>query len=200
MNIRKISAFMVVIMLASSMCGCKKKVESTGRLLTPQGFATEAEADVDNEENTGEQPLTAADRLLFTYEYRNNAWGYQYTVYAIYGDGRCYYYSLDAGDFTPPEFSKDDVDSVIDLSSDMVSFHYDQDFINELYKYATEFDPEAPKTEKHSAYDAGQTSLYYWDEDMNKVMLLNEGDTRYEFDDPNFEMIQKLWGSRYAHM
>ncbi len=200
MNIRKISAFMVAIMLTSSMCGCKKKVEAAGKMQMPAGLHANGLSEEAAEEIDGEQPLTDADRILFTYEYINCAWGFQYTVYVIYGDGRCYYYSLDRGDYTPPEFSKEDIGSVIDLSSDMVSFNYDQDFINELYQHARDFDPNAPKTEKHSAYDAGQNKLFYWDEDMNKVLLLNQGDSQYTFDDPNFDIIQKLWETRYAHM
>ena len=201
MNIRKMSAFIASVIMASSFCGCKKKVKSTGRMQLSQALSAEkASEETDDATIDGEQPLTDPDRILFTYEYRNNAWGYQYSVYVILGDGRCYYHSLKAGDFTVPEFSKEDIDSVIDLSSDMISFYYDQDFINELYKRARDFDPNAPKTEKHSAYDAGQNSLYYWDEDMNKVLLLSEGDYRYTFDDPNFDVIQKLWETRYAHM
>ena len=201
MNIRKMSAFIASVIMASSFCGCKKKVKSTGRMQLSQALSAEkASEETDDATIDGEQPLTDPDRILFTYEYRNNAWGYQYSVYVILGDGRCYYHSLKAGDFTVPEFSKEDIDSVIDLSSDMVSFYYDQDFINELYQHARDFDPNAPKTEKHSAYDAGQNSLYYWDEDMNKVLLLSEGDYRYTFDDPNFDVIQKLWETRYAHM
>lgn len=201
MNIRKMSAFIASVIMASSFCGCKKKVKSTGRMQLSQALSAEkASEKTDDATIDGEQPLTDPDRILFTYEYRNNAWGYQYSVYVILGDGRCYYHSLKAGDFTVPEFSKEDIDSVIDLSSDMISFYYDQDFINELYKRACDFDPNAPKTEINHAYDAGQSALYYWDEDMNKVMLLNDGDTKTTFDDPNYDMIYNLWSNRYAHM
>lgn len=200
MNIRKMSAFIMSVIMASSVCGCKKKVESTGKVQIPQALSSDQLSEEAAEEIDGEQPLTDPDRILFTYEYRNSAWGYQYTVYVVLGDGRCYYHSLKAGDFTLPEFSKEDIDSVIDLSSDMVSFNYDQDFINELYQHARDFDPNAKESKKHSAYDAGQTSLYYWDEDMNKVMLLSEGDYRYEFEDPNFEKIKTLWSNRYRFM
>ncbi|HAU50394.1 MAG TPA: hypothetical protein DCW43_01310, partial [Clostridiales bacterium] len=120
MNIRKMSAFIASVIMASSFCGCKKKVKSTGRMQLSQALSAEkASEETDDATIDGEQPLTDPDRILFTYEYRNNAWGYQYSVYVILGDGRCYYHSLKAGDFTVPEFSKEDIDSVIDLSSDM---------------------------------------------------------------------------------
>ena len=196
MNIRKISAFMVAIMLTSSMCGCKKKVEAAGKMQMPAGLHVNGLSEEAGDDIDTNQSVVDADRILFTHEYRNQAWGYQYTVYVIYGDGRVYYYSLDPN----PGFSKDDIDSVIDLSKDQPSFTFDQEFINELYEYARNFDPNAKESKKHSAYDAGQTSLYYWDEDMNKVMLLSEGDYRYEFEDPNFEKIKTLWSNRYRFM
>ena len=50
--------------MASSVYGCKKKIESSGKVQIPQALSSDQLSEEAAEEIDGEQPLTDPDRIL----------------------------------------------------------------------------------------------------------------------------------------
>ena len=140
------------------------------------------------------------DRVVFTWQYSNAAWGLQKNVILVLGDGRTYSYNQD-------EMAKyeltiggpiNDVAKIL-IENKEPDGIMDTDYLLKMYSYAEKVDPEAKTTRKNVKKDYGQKNLYYYKEDGTKVLCASDGDWRYDIDDSNAKKVEKLWEERYLH-
>ena len=220
MNRRVISAFAAVVLTAGVTCGCNKKEDKSGKIsikMTEADSQTETEAEPSSDSTTKGNSASDTsfddadpepdiqidpDRILFTFEYNNYAWGAQSDIMAVMGDGRIYSFSnLPTKMNNNVDYDTRIVNHVTELAANFEpKGQFESGFLDELYSYASKVDPNANYTEKHEMCDYGQNTLYYWDENGNKVILINTGDVRYIIDDLNVPPIEALWGDWQSHI
>lgn len=159
--------------------------------------ATTDKADPTSDPAVGEKAELSADRLVFTYEQSNHAWGSQQVTYLFFGDGRIYLCSNDAFAYAfggPITTMSDELQAKIDLLLRLEpAATVDPKAVYDLYYFADQVDPNANVEKEHVMYDYGQKTLYYWAEDGSKVICKSEGDNNYIIDDPNISQVETLW-------
>ncbi|MBR4776937.1 MAG: hypothetical protein IK007_04910 [Lachnospiraceae bacterium] len=140
------------------------------------------------------------NRVIFSSEYSNAAWGFQKKVIIVLGDGRTYSYNQNQMaelEISPNGPINDTALKLIEnLDPDGVM---DMEYLLKMYSVAIEIDPDAKSTRKNVKKDYGQTNLYFYQEDGTKVLCASDGDWRYNIDDSNAKKVEKLWNARYLH-
>ena len=227
MKRKLISALSIVMILAMISSSCGKSEETKKRKVIKKTENTEdtEEEDEDGEtdpfEETGpdqdrgtDGDLSAGnnqsmeldpDRILFTYEYSNAAWGQQSSINVILGDGRIYTFSRNMTLFffdsnTDYDADKALINTVRLLTKLEPMGRIDQTYLEDMYLAASQVDPDSPITRTQVMYDAGQTTLYYWDENGNKVCCISDGDYKYTINDPHIPDVEYLWEHRYKYV
>ena len=223
---KEVISIVMAGILAVGACGCKKSEEKdragSGKLPSaesqemeeasgdkgnegvsvdlPSGDEDTDDATAPGKENTDattDKAELPADRLVFTYEQSNHAWGSQQVTYLFFGDGRIYLCSNDAFAYAfggPITTMSDELQAKIDLLLRLEpAATVDPKAVYDLYYFADQVDPNANVEKEHVMYDYGQKTLYYWAEDGSKVICKSEGDNNYIIDDPNISQVETLW-------
>lgn len=224
MNRRIISILTIIVILCSMLAGCRKSEKARKRRSTRKTRITSVTTDPEDESETEDglgfdteedsDPETATDkmtsqdiqfdpdRVLFTYEYNNCAWVRQSEITLIMGDGRLYVFS---NDIPSSLGSGADYNTILNTNIEEItktnaSAHIDKSYLMDMYLAASQVDPNAPQTAEHVMCDYGQNSLYYWDENGNKVLCICDGDMRYTIDDPHIADVEYFWNNRFKYI
>ena len=140
------------------------------------------------------------NRVVFSSEYSDMAWGFQKKVIFVLGDGRTYSYDQNQMaklEISPTDPVNDTAQKLIEnMEPDGVM---DMEYLLKMYSFAIEIDPDAKSTRKNVKKDYGQTNLYFCQEDGTKVLCASDGDWKYSIDDSNAKKVEKLWDARYLH-
>lgn len=172
--------------------------------------STDAASDEEPTQVVSEEPATVSvptieghGRVLFTQEYNNYAWGRQSEIMAILEDGSFY---LIKNEFREVSGKIDEgyllilLANLEDLGNEETLLKLEDDYLSKLVTLADAIDPDAEVTCKHVQYDSGQTAVYYWTEDGQRIRCLEYGDTEYSIDDPDAELFKEMWKEIYTHL
>ena len=215
MNRRLICYVAVLTILAGTVCGCQKKKNVEGKVSKPE-IPVASDSDEDSDELPSETSGSGSDvdgassknveldpdRILFTYEYSNMAWGYQSRVIVIMGDGRYYETSnplLRSSSGAQADYDSRLIAQIRTITQAQAAFRINNDYLMELYTVASQVDPNASKTSRHAMCDYGQYNIFYWDEEGNKVLCASKGDVEYTINDPNAQLVEQMWDNLDDH-
>ena len=215
LSFKVISILMTLAVSASMACACNKSEETKKRKSRNK---KETEPVVTCDGGTQTTPTTTVDggsestpdvtgfsgdykedpeKVLFTYEHTNYAWGYHSSLILVMGDGKVYSLSDNLLSSYDPSDNSGQLEEKLDIITRFEPFcTLNADYLRELVEAASRVDPDSTYTEEFMMDDYGQAILYYWNENNEKVMCSNDGDVRYHFDDPDCGLVEDLWNRR----
>ncbi|MBR5973615.1 MAG: hypothetical protein IK020_00360 [Clostridiales bacterium] len=207
-------------MAASMMAGCSKSEETKKKTkkvkkTTAQMEESEEDPSVDPGNGLPEDPSDPsrsgygsvsdlpADRVLFTFERSNCAWGYSSYTIAIMADGRVYIFDNhqvvnthgEPYDFVSSLRFRLDCYKQVEPAGSV-----DEEWLQRMYELGSQVDPDAPFTQESAMCDYGQEALYYWDEKGDRVRLFEVGDWTYTIDDAYAQKSEMMWEEIDKHV
>ncbi|MBO4687618.1 MAG: hypothetical protein J5636_03825 [Clostridiales bacterium] len=207
-------------MSASILAGCSKTEETKKKTKKVKKTTEQTEeSEEDPSENPGnglpEDPSDPgragydsvsdlpSDRVLFTFERMNMAWGYSSYTIAVMADGRIYIF--DNHQVVNTHGEPYDFESALRFRLDCYkqvepAGTVDQEWLQRMYEVASQVDPDAPVTAENVMDDYGQEALYYWDENGERVRLFETGDMTYTIDDPYARQSEMMWEEIDTHV
>ncbi|MBR6253801.1 MAG: hypothetical protein IKR22_00030 [Clostridiales bacterium] len=219
MNRRLICVFISLTILTCTAAGCRKKTDAHGKVTDNSvkvQMVSDSERDsddspIDSSDSTSAAEDTAEttsykdgeldpDRVLFTQEYTNMAWGYQSEVIVVMGDGRYYVTSNKVSNSASGDYDSRLAENIKAVTQTEAEVFVEHDYLMKMNMVASQVDPNARKTSEYAMNDYGQENLYYWDENGNKVLCASKGDVKYTIDDSNAKDVEQLWEHLFEHL
>lgn len=129
-------------------------------------------------------------RVLIEKSYQNYAWGYQYSGTVICEDGSIYSFKFEKPSDTKydkkTKASKDILEHITESKGTV-----NKDDLKQLKEQLSTITNDV--TEKHAAYDAGQTSIKYYHYDTNEIITLkSSGDYERQNNSQNLDNVLKI--------
>ncbi|MBP5491488.1 MAG: hypothetical protein J6Y08_01450 [Clostridiales bacterium] len=202
MKKRMISICLAAALIASMTAGCKKASKETNKK-NKTGSRTDTETTSEDLEG-----MPDPDQVILSSEYYNYAWGESAIIKVVMGDGRVYAFTnkitaLNRQNTTDREKSLRAKIELLNRIDAQVTAKDIKDYREELmriYEEASQVDPNAPQTDESYMRDFGVKSLYYWNEEGERVLCYRYGDISTTIDDQHVSNMMEfltedsVWG------